>query len=356
MLFRLILANAAAATLALLATPFTPAQAAPAGEIVVMAYPGAFQDNYMKSVVEPFQAKYPGVKVVYSAGGNSAQMLGQLRAQKASPQVDVSIMDFSLSRVANAEGLFAPLDRASMPNLADIYDQARMGTVPGGEWGPGVDFDHQVVLWGDAAPTPPKSIADLMDPANKGKIAFSPVPNVVGTAVQILTAKYLGLDYKGPIDPVIAALKRIGANVQTWQATPDNYTMIINGAIGIGVGWNSRAQYYADKSGGKLKSAVFAEGGVLDMDTINLVAGAHNPEAAKAFINYALSPEPQQALAKLMYYGPTNRHAQLPPELLARTSSAPETLAKMIPVDWDFVSKALDGWSTAWRREVIPAQ
>ena len=346
----------AVALLGLLALGAAPAQAAPAGEIVLMAYPGAFQDNYIKSVVEPFQAKYPGVKVVYAAGGNSAQMLGQLRAQKASPQVDVSIMDFSLSRVANTEGLFAPLDRAAIPNLADIYDQSRMGAAPGGEWGPGITFDHLVVLWGDTANPPPKGIADLMNPVNKGKIAFSPVPNVIGTAVQILTAKYLGQDYKAPIDPVIAELKKIGANVQTWQATPDNYTMIINGALAIGVGWNARAQFYADKSGGKVKSAVFTEGGVLDMDTINLVAGAHNPEAAKAFIDFALSPEPQQTLARLMYYGPTNRRAQLPPDLLARTSSAPETLAKMIPVDWDYVAKALDGWSTRWRRDVIPAQ
>ena len=169
-------------------------------------------------------------------------------------------MDFSLSRVANAEGLFAPLDRAGVPNLADIYDQARMGTAPGGEWGPGIDFDNLVLLWGDTAAPPPKGIADLMNPANKGKIAFSPLPNVIGTAVQILTAKYLGLDYKGPDDPVIAALKKIGANVQTWQATPDNYTMIINGALGIGVGWNARAQFYADKSGGKVKSAAVHRG------------------------------------------------------------------------------------------------
>jgi putative spermidine/putrescine transport system substrate-binding protein len=345
-----------AAALGVLAVGLAPAQAQPKGDLVVMAYPGAFQDNYVKAVIEPFQAKYPGVKVTYAAGGNSAQMLGQLRAQKASPQVDVSIMDFSLSRVANAEGLFVPLDRASFPHLAEIYDQARMGTAPGGEWGPGVDFDNLVLLWGPTANPPPLGIADLMNPANKGKIAFSPCPNVIGTAVQILTARYLGLDYKAPDAPVIAALKKIGANVQTWQATPDNYTMIINGALAIGVGWNARSQFYADKSGGKLKSGVFTEGSILDIDTINLVKGAPNPEAAKAFIDYALSPAPQEALAKLMYYGPTNRNAHLPPDLLARTSSAPETLAKMIPVDWDFVAKALDGWASQWRREVIPAQ
>jgi len=348
--FRLLLA----AGLAVL--PLAARAADPSGEIVVMGYAGAFQDNYMKAVVEPFMAKYPAVKVLYSAGGNSAQMLGQLRAQKASPQVDVSIIDFSISRIGNAEGIYAPLDRAGVPNLADVFDEARMGTAPGGEWGPAFDFDNLVLIYGDSVQPAPRGIKDLMDPANKGKIVFSAAPNVIGTSVQILTAKYLGMDYKAPIDPVVDVLKKIGANVQTWQATPDNYTMIINGAAGIGVGWNARAQYYIDKSAGKLKSVVMQEGGVLDMDTINLVAGAKNAAAAKAFIDFALSPEPQVRLAQLMYYGPTNRRAVLPPELLARTSSAPATLAKMIPVDWAYVASVLDQWTARWRREVIPAQ
>ena len=348
--FRLLLA----AGLAML--PIAARATDPSGEIVVMGYAGAFQDNYTKAVIEPFLAKFPQVKVLYSAGGNSAQMLGQLRAQKASPQVDVSIIDFSISRIGNAEGLYAPLSRNDVPNLGDVLDEARMGAVAGGEWGPAFDFDNLVLIYGDAVQPAPTGIKDLMNPANKGKLVFSAVPNVIGTSVQIVTAKYLGLDYKAPIDPVIEALKKIAANVQTWQATPDNYTMIINGAAGIGVGWNARAQYYFDKSAGKLKSVVMQEGGVLDMDTINLVAGTKNAAAAEAFINFALSPEPQVRLAQLMYYGPTNRKAILPPDLLARTSSAPATLKKMIPVDWGYIASVLDQWTARWRREVIPAQ
>jgi putative spermidine/putrescine transport system substrate-binding protein len=326
--------------------------AEPSGELVLMAYPGAFQDNYTKAVVEPFMAAHPGVKVIYSAAGNSAQMLGLLRAQKASPQYDVAIMDFSLSRIANTEGLFAKLSTAEEPNLADIQPQASMGE----GWGPGITFDSLVLLYPSDMQPAPTGIADLLDPKNKGQVVFSPAPNVIGTAVQILTAKYIGSDYKGPVEPVIDTLKKIAANVQTWQSTPDNYTMIINGQARLGVGWNARAQFYSDKSGGKLRSTVMREGGILDMDTINLVAGSKNPEAAKSFIDYALSPEPQVRLAELMYYGPTNRKASVKPELLARLSSAPETLAKMIPVDWNYVASVQDKWAALWRREVIPAQ
>src|SRR5438876_473783 len=82
------------------------AAAEPSGEIVLMGYPGAFQDNYTKTVIEPFMKAHPGVKVIYNAAGNSAQMLGMLRAQKAKPEADAVIMDFSVSRVGNKEGLF----------------------------------------------------------------------------------------------------------------------------------------------------------------------------------------------------------------------------------------------------------
>ena len=57
MLFRLILANAVAAMLGLLWTPLAPAQAAPAGEIVLMAYPGATLLRLTKHGLEQVDVK-----------------------------------------------------------------------------------------------------------------------------------------------------------------------------------------------------------------------------------------------------------------------------------------------------------
>jgi putative spermidine/putrescine transport system substrate-binding protein len=323
----------------------------PSGNLVLMAYSGAFQDSYMKAVVEPFMKLHPTIKVIYSAAGSSAQMLGQLRAQKASPQVDVDIMDFSVSRVANKEGIFSKLDSAMVPNLADVYDEARMPS----DGGPGITFDNLVLVYNPNVMKPaPSGIKDLINPANRGKLVFSPAPNVIGIALQLVVNKYLGTDYKGSSDPAVETLKKIAPQVQTWQPTPDEYTMVINGAAGMAVAWNARAQLYIDKSPNKIKSIVMADGGILDMDTINLVSGAKNREAALAFINYALSPEPQARLAEIMYYGPTNKKAKLPPALQARTSSAPETLSKMLPVDWDAVANIQDQWSDRWRREIVP--
>ena len=47
--------------------------AAVTGQITLMAYAGIFQDNYTRTVVEPFQKAFPNVKVNYAAGGTSAR-------------------------------------------------------------------------------------------------------------------------------------------------------------------------------------------------------------------------------------------------------------------------------------------
>jgi putative spermidine/putrescine transport system substrate-binding protein len=329
-----------------------PARAAgPTGQIVLMGYSGVVKDNYTAAVVAPFMKKYPGITVIYDAAGSSAQMLGMLRAQRAHPQVDVDIMDFSVSRVANKEGLFSPLDPKVVTNLADIYPQAQMG----GDMGPGIDFDSLVLIYNPTAmKVPPTGIKDLLDPANKGEVVFSPAPNVIGIALQLVVSKYLGLNYKGPQTQQIATLQAIARNVQTWNPMPDEYAMVINGDANLAVAWNARTQTYIDKAGGKLASVVMKSGSILDIDTINLVAHTPHPAAAQLFINYALAPGPQERYAKLMYYGPTNEHAVLPPAIMARTSSYPPSLSKMLPIDWNYVASVQDQWTRMWQREVIP--
>ena len=84
------------------------------GTITLAAYSGIFQDNYQKAVVDPFMKKFPNVKVTYYPFPNSAQMLGALRAQKGSPQIDVAFLDVSIAKIGDRRGdLFAALDPAA---------------------------------------------------------------------------------------------------------------------------------------------------------------------------------------------------------------------------------------------------
>ena len=63
----------------------------------------------------------PDIKVEYFPLPNSAQMLGSLRAQKAAPQIDVVIMDVSVSKAATDENLFLKIDEKNVPAVADLY-------------------------------------------------------------------------------------------------------------------------------------------------------------------------------------------------------------------------------------------
>jgi putative spermidine/putrescine transport system substrate-binding protein len=324
----------------------------PAGEITLMSYGGIVEDMYKKAVVEPFMKKFPGVTVKYFAGGSSAQMLGTLRAQRSSPQIDVAIMDTSVSDVGNKEGVLAKPDPAQVPSLKELFPQALN---PGG-FGPAVTFDHWVLVYDTEKVKPaPTHFAALWEPRFRRQISLPAMPNIQGIAATILTAKMLGQDYRQSIDAAVQKLKELAPAVQTFDPQPDGYTMVLGGALSIATGWNARSQLFHDQSKGKLGVLLPAEGSVFQINTINLVTGAKNPAAAQAFINYALGTEAQKRFTETMFYAPTNAKAQIVSAAAARIAGTPEAMAKMIPVDWNWIATIRDSWNNRWRREIIPA-
>jgi putative spermidine/putrescine transport system substrate-binding protein len=131
--------------------------------------------------------------------------------------------------------------------------------------------------------------------------------------------------------------------------------LILNGVVQVATGWNARAQLYSDESKGRIGVLLPPEGSVFQINTINVVEGSKNKDAALAFANYALSQPAQKAFTERMFYAPTNAKAQIDSAALARTAAAPANRARMIPVDWSEIIKVRDQWNQRWRREVISA-
>ncbi|MEI4487792.1 ABC transporter substrate-binding protein [Frigidibacter sp. MR17.14] len=320
------------------------------GEITLGAYTGVFQDEYTKAVIAPFEAAHPGVKVNYASDRASSGLLGQLRAQASDPQMDVVLFDVSTALIGNKEGLLSPITKEEVPNLADLAPEA---TVQEG-YGPAVTFDHEVMVYNtETVKTAPTSLEILWDPAYKGKIAATSMPSILGTGLMIMTSKMLGEDYTQSVEKSVAKLAELAPAVQTFDPKPDSYTLVLNGTVDISTGWNARAQYYFDQSNGKQGVVTPAEGTILQKNTINLVANAKNPELAKAFINYALSPEAQTAFTNAMYYSPTNTKATPSEEALKRTLFG--KLDSTLPLDWAWVATQNDRWNAMWKREIISA-
>ena len=336
--------------LASLGLPSTARAAEPAGEITVAGYASYYQDNFTKAVIAPFVQKYPNVHVTYFPQRTSAERLGTLRSQKDSPQIDVAIMDVIVARPGIAEGLFAALPPDKVPSLAQIDPHAKVA----GAFGPALTFDSLALVYNtEAFPEAPTSWRALWDPRAARKVLINAPPNIQGIALTIILTKMEGGDYQKSIDPGMALLKTLAPAVQSWQATPDVYTLVTNGTAAIGIGWNAFSQLYKSQSAGKMGVVIPREGTVPQMDTINLVAGSKNSDSALLFIDYALSAEAQAALVKILHFAPVNPHAIVSPEDAAMTAATPEQRAAVIDVDWAVISDQRDRWLERWRREII---
>jgi putative spermidine/putrescine transport system substrate-binding protein len=316
----------------------------------LVGYSGLFQERYTKAVIEPFMKANPDIKVEFFPLQGSAQMLGMLRAQKASPQADAVIMDVSVAKTGTDEGLFDKVDESVSKHVAELFPNARFPNVAG----VGVTFDNLVLISNtELVKTPPTSWDALKDPAYKGKVAMFGAPDLIGVGLTLVLDKAAGgTDYLANVDKGIAALAEIAPNVQTWDPKPEVYPAVVNGQVALGVGWNARAQVFADTSNGRLRATLPKEGSLFQINTINLVKGAPNSEAAKKFVDYALSPEAQKAFTEAMYYAPTNSKAQIAEEALKRTAAS--SMDRVMNVDWIALAKVRDSIIEQWRRKVIP--
>lgn len=338
------------AATALLAAGAAQAQSELSGEITLAGYSGIFQDKYTQAVIQPFQEKHPGVTVNFFANTTSAAILGALRSQAGDAQTDVAIFDVSTALIGNKEGLLSPLTVEEIPNLADLVPQA---TVQEG-YGPAVTFDNLVLLYNtEMIPEKPESLEVLWDAAYAGKIAVTSMPSILGSGLMVMTSAMLGEDYTQSVEQAAAKLADLAPAVQTFDPKPDAYTLVINGTDALATGWNARAQYYADESGGKLGVALPKEGSILQINTINLVEGSKNEAAAKAFIDYALSPEAQAAFTEAMFYAPVNAKAEISEAAKERTVAG--QLDKMLPLDWAWAATKSDEWNQIWKRQIISA-
>lgn len=331
--------------------------AANAAEITVMGYRGAFQDNYVKAVIEPFQKEHPDIKVTYYGVQNAATSLGNMRAQKSSPQTDAVIYDLSVAKIADEEGLVEKLDPALLKNYADIADLGKElagGAIP-------ITYDTLSLLYNhDAfAESPPDSWEALWDKQQSGKVI---IPAQGGGDIQailltIIANRLAGEDdYTKSVKPGVDKLVELAPAVQTWEPKPDAYTLVANGTATLSIGYNARAQFYFDQTGGKLQSVGPKEGTAAQVNVISAIANGKNMDATKTFIDYAISPEAQARFAEIMFYAPSNTKADVNDETKKRIPYMDTAQReKLIPVNWMTIGDMRDKLLNPWRRQIIPA-
>lgn len=318
---------------------------AKSGTIHLLGYSAKVEDNYKKAVIEPFEKKYPNIKVKYDAGDNAAKMLGTVRSEKDHPTDDVVLMDSSISESGHNEGLFEKLDKKDIPNIKNVVPRGRT------KGGYAATFDSFQLLYNkQKMKKAPTSWGSLWDAPNDS-LAIPAAPDIQGMALTRVVAKMQDKNYKKDITPAINKISKLRPKTSTWDPNPSSYQAITEKNDTMGIGWNARAQLFSKKSPDKLGTVVPKEGTLFQINTINLTKQSEHKKPARTFINYALSKKAQKSFAETMYYAPTVSGVHLNKDARKRVVS-PKSKS-LIGFDWSWMADHQDDWTKKWKREVV---
>lgn len=260
---------------------------------------------------------------------STGDILNQIRAEKADPTIDVwwgGTGDTHLQ--GGSEDLLQPYhpahERELLPWAQNFF--AMSGGRSAGIYAGALGFAYNSNLLRELKLPAPTCWRDLTDPIYSGRIR-SGNPNSSGTAFTML-ATLVQLFGEDDAFRYIVALNR---NVD--QYTMAGSTPVKAAARGetlIGISFMHDA-VTLKQAGSPLVIVAPCEGTGYEIGAVSIIKGAHNPEHAKLFVDFALSPEGQgTGSASGQNQVPSNARIALP-------LSAPDiSLIKM--VDYDFAT------------------
>ncbi|WP_150461844.1 extracellular solute-binding protein [Nesterenkonia ebinurensis] len=318
-------------------------------EITVVGFPGLFAQQFEELVIEPYVEENPDVTIHYEEQSNSADSVGQIAASTGNQAYDLAIIDKATQGGANEQGLFQQIDSEQVPNIDNLIEDGANAE----GYGPLIYVDSLTLLYNtESGIEPPTSWGDVGDSRYENEVVLN-IANAMGLSLIVGLAEQEGNDYTESIDEEIEFLSEAADQVQSFSPNPDVYTAVASGSAELGIGWYARAIDFAEENP-SLGVVVPEDGGVALTPTINLVEAAPEEEAALDFLNYAIGPEAQAALAREGYYGPVSSEVDMSDEELTISASPDGGILTggTIP-DWDYIAGVTSEWIERIEREVI---
>lgn len=330
--------------------------AAPAGPVldaekVLNIY--NWPDYIPEGMIAAFE-KETGIKVNYDIFETNEALHAKLVAGSTGYDIVVPGLVFAKPQIEG--GLLAPLDKAKIPNLANL-DPAVMTNLTKADPG-----NKYLVPWAWSFTTVginktkvEKALAGMPLPENAWDLVFDPK---YSSKIKSCGIAYLD----SPTEIIPAALHYIGKSA--YSNNPDDYkaagamlakvrkdvrlfssTMIDDIAGGKAcavIGWAGDiniAAGRAKENGSKdeLVALLPKTGGLMFVDTLAVTKDAKHPNNAMAFINFYLRPENSVRMAEEMSYNTGNKAAvsKIKPEISGNKTIFvdAENLAKMVAPD-----------------------
>jgi putative spermidine/putrescine transport system substrate-binding protein len=322
-----------------------PAFAQAPTELTVIVYGGSFEQGWKRSVIEPFEAANPDVKIRI-ATGLTQQAIALMRAQKNDVKVDVMMMDEVGAAQAHTEGLYEPLAPARVPNIQKLYPQFRVAGDPYTKF----MYVAQALVWNkDRVKGQPDSWRALWQPEHKGRVVLPDISTSHGSMF-LLTAAEMAGGGATKIDPGFDLIKTLKPNVLTYYTQHAQMAQLFTQGDASITSWTSDRAQAAIDGGAPLAWVVPKEGGYIIDSTIGIAKGTKKLDAALRYVNFVLSEAAQAANAEHTYLGPVNKEVKLRPEIASRLPV--KDLPRLKTADWTYVTKVRPDWAQRWMREI----
>jgi len=313
-----------------------------------------------EDVVKTFEAEND-VSLVFLKSGDTGAALNRAILTRNNPEADVfyGVDNTFLSR-ALQEGLFEPYASPTLASLPEEFTSGLDGMVTPIDFAD-VCINYDKSWFAERGLAVPTTLADLAKPAYRGEagngflVVENPATSSPGLAFLLTTISEYGeagyLDYW-------RSLKQNGVVVvNDWETA--YYT---NFSASSGRGLQPMVVSYATSPAAEV---IFASEPISDAPTASITTentcfrqveyagilkGTKQPELAKRFIDFMLSPVFQEDMPLQMFVYPVNPAAALPEEFIKYAALAQEP-ARLDPV---LISKNRDEWITAWTRVMLP--
>ena len=357
----------AAVSVASSAAPASASAAAPSADAEKVLNIYNWPDYVPEGMIAAFE-KESGIKVNYDTFETNEALHAKLVAGNSGYDIVVPGSVFAKPQIT--AGLFQPLDKSKVPNLANL-DPAIMTSLAK------ADADNKFLVpwaWGFTTvginkTKVDKALAGMPMPENAWDLVFDPkyTSKLKGCGIAYLDSPteiipvalhYIGKDAysNSPEDYKAAAamLAKVRKDVRLFSST-----MIddVAGAKACAViGWSGDINIAAGRakdngSKDEIQALLPKTGALIFMDTMAITKDAKHPNNALAFINFYLRPENSVRLAQEMNYNTGNKAAvgKMKPEVSANKTIFVEAdyLAKMIPPG-SFTNEAREAMANAY--------
>ena len=270
-----------------------PASQADAADRLVI-YSGR-KEKAIKPVVDAF-TKQTGIQVDLKVG-KTAGLANEIRMEKARPRGDLYISTESgIVEILTKEDLLDPYQSAASKSVPEDFRSAA------GTW-TGISgrariilYNKNLVLENDV----PKSIFELTNPKWKGKLAIAGTRERTtlawATALVAVKGETFTRDYLKGLHA--NDLKILTDNTEVWQGV---------GRGEFAIGLTNSPNYYLARQNNLPVGVVYPDqdaggfGTPVNPNAVAVIKGAANPEAARKFIDFVLSPEGQRILVTQDY-------------------------------------------------------